>query len=591
MSIVVQKFGGTSLANSEKILAAARKSIAARQKDHQVVVVVSAMGRHTDRLVEMAREIAPEPPAREMDMLLATGEQVSVALMAMAIHSLGHRAISLTGAQIGIVTDSIHTKARIRSISTERVRMALDAGEIVIAAGFQGIDESANITTLGRGGSDTTAVALAAVLGAASCEIYTDVEGVYTADPRLVATARRLSQISYDEMLELATAGAGVMHNRSIEFAKKFHVPVHVRSSFSDQPGTMIVREPESRGQAVCGAAMTDDEARVTVLGVPDHPGAALAVFSKVAARKISLDMIVQNEAAEGRADISFTVAHEDLAETLRAVEQAVAELGAHGCDHDQDASKVSVVGLGMATRPGVAGTMFRALAEKGINIQMISTSQIKISVVVARAMAEEALRAVHEAFELRMPPAGHGGHRHPAATPLQLDAAKLVARLQRMDELIIEGIELDQSQCRITFPGLPNIPGLAAQTFDELAEAGVVVDMIVQSVSRGDRVSISLTVPRADLRRAIKAAKELTESLACAPPTHSPNVAKVSVFGVGMRSHTGVAARMFQALAAAGINVEMISTSEVCINVVVDGRHGEAALAALKTEFADEMV
>jgi aspartate kinase len=298
------------------------------------------------------------------------------------------------------------------------------------------------------------------------------------------------------------------------------------------------------------------------------------------------------------------------LAETLRAVEQAVAELGARGCDHDQDASKVSVVGLGMATRPGVAGTMFRALAEKGINIQMISTSQIKISVVVARAMAEEALRAVHEAFELRMPPAGHGGHRHhaaaplqldagqmgtvpffPPATPLQLDAAKLVARLQRMDELIIEGIELDQSQCRITFPGLPNIPGLAAQTFDELAEAGVVVDMIVQSVSRGDRVSISLTVPRADLRRAIKAAKELTESLACAPPTHSPNVAKVSVFGVGMRSHTGVAARMFQALAAAGINVEMISTSEVCINVVVDGRHGEAALAALRTEFAEAMV
>ena len=254
-------------------------------------------------------------------------------------------------------------------------------------------------------------------------------DGVYTADPRVVADARRLPQISYDEMLELATAGAGVMHNRSIEFAKKFHVPVHVRSSFSDQPGTMIVREPESRGQAVCGAAMTDDEARVTVLGVPDRPGAAWSVFSKVAARNIALDMIVQNEAAEGRADISFTVAHEDLPGTLRAVEQAVKELGAEGCDttgtprrvggaegcdHDQNASKISVVGLGMATRPGVAGMMFRALAEKGINIQMISTSQIKISVVVAREFAEEALRAVHEAFELRTPPAGHGGPSPP---------------------------------------------------------------------------------------------------------------------------------------------------------------------------------
>ena len=408
----------------------------------------------------------------------------------------------------------------------------------------------------------------------------------------MVADARRLTQISYDEMLELATAGAGVMHNRSIEFAKKFHVPVHVRSSFSDQPGTMIVREPESRGQAVCGAAMTDDEARVTVLGVPDHPGAAWTVFSKVAARNIALDMIVQNEAAEGRADISFTVAHEDLAETLRAVEQAVEELGAEGCDHDQNASKVSVVGLGMATRPGVAGMMFRALAEKGINIQMISTSQIKISVVVAREFAEEALRAVHEAFELRVLSADHGGHRHRAASPpAQPDAAKLVARLQRMDDLIIEGIELDQSQCRITFPGLPDIPGLAAQTFDELAEAGIVVDMIVQSIGRGNRVSISLTVPQGDLRRAIKAARELTEALGCAPPTHCPNVAKVSVFGVGMRSHTGVAARMFQALANAGINVEMISTSEVCVNVVVDGQHGQAALAALKAEFADAMV
>ncbi|MEN6449722.1 MAG: aspartate kinase [Thermoguttaceae bacterium] len=591
MSIVVQKFGGSSVADSAKILAAARKAIAAKQQGHQVVMVLSAMGRHTDRLVQMAREIETEPPAREMDMLLATGEQVSVALMAMAIHSLGHRAISLTGPQIGIVTDSIHTKARIRSISTDRIRKALDADQIVIAAGFQGMDESKNITTLGRGGSDTTAVALAAALGADACEIYTDVDGVYSADPRVVPDARRLPQISYDEMLELAMAGAGVMHNRSIEFAKKFDVPVHVRSSFSDQAGTMIVREPEFRGQAVCGAAMADDEARVTVLGVPHQPGVAWSVFSKVAKQSIALDMIVQNEAAGGRTDISFTVAHDDLPATLRAMDEAVKELGAEGMEHDQDTAKISVVGLGMATRPGVAGLMFRSLAERGINIHMISTSQIKISVLVAREFAEEALQAVHEAFELRSLPAGQTAHQPAVAASADPDTAKLVARLRRMDNLIIEGIELDESQARLTFPNLPDIPGLAAQTFDELAEAGIVVDMIVQSVGRGNRASISVTVHRDELRMAMKAATELTDALGCEPPTSNPAVAKLSIFGVGMRSHTGVASRIFQSLAKAGINVGMTNTSEVCVNVVVDGRQGQTALAALKAEFAEETI
>ena len=331
MSIIVQKFGGSSVADSQKILAAARKAIRAQKEGHQVVVVVSAMGDNTDLLIDLAKQITDQPPAREMDMLLSTGEQVSVALMAMAIHSLGHQAISMTGAQIGIVTDSTHTKARIQSISTDRIRAALDEGKIVIAAGFQGIDEAFNITTLGRGGSDTTAVALAAVLGAEACEIYTDVDGVYTTDPRVVPEARKVRQISYDEMLELATAGAGVMHNRSIEFAKKFSVPVHVRSSFSDNPGTMIVAEPESPGRAVCGAAMVKDEARVTVLGVPDRPGAAMTIFSKVAAKNIAMDMIVQNVADDSRADISFTVVRDDLPATLKAVEDAKQELGAEG--------------------------------------------------------------------------------------------------------------------------------------------------------------------------------------------------------------------------------------------------------------------
>src|SRR5688572_26498006 len=273
MPLIVQKFGGTSVADTQKILAAARKAIRAQQQGNQVVTVVSAMGQNTDILVDLAREISDRPNAREMDMLLSTGEQVSVALMAMAIHSLGAKAVSLTGAQIGIRTDSTHTKARIQSISTDRMRKLLDEGNIVIAAGFQGIDDDFNITTLGRGGSDTTAVALAAVLKADTCEIYTDVDGVYTTDPRLLPEARRVRQISYDEMLELASLGAGVMHSRSIEFGKKFHVPIHVRSSFTDIPGTMIVAEPEAPDQAVCGAALVKDEARITIEGVPDRPG------------------------------------------------------------------------------------------------------------------------------------------------------------------------------------------------------------------------------------------------------------------------------------------------------------------------------
>jgi aspartate kinase len=591
MPIIVQKFGGTSVADSKKILAAARKAIRAQKEGNQVVMVVSAMGKNTDALIDLAKQITEEPPAREMDMLLSTGEQVSVALMAMAIHSLGHKAISLTGAQIGIMTDSIHTKARIRSISTDRMHQALDEGNIVIAAGFQGIDESNNITTLGRGGSDTTAVALAAVLHAESCEIYTDVDGVYTTDPRIVPEARQVKQISYDEMLELATAGAGVMHNRSIEFAKKFNVPVHVRSSFSDNPGTMIVREPEAPNMPVCGAAMAKDEARITVLGVPDRPGAALSIFSKVATKNIALDMIVQNEAADGHADISFTVLRDDLPGTLRAVDDAVKELGAEGYTYDENVSKISVVGLGMATQPGVAGTMFRSLAEKGINIQMITTSEIKISVVVAREHAQEALRAVHEAFQLNVPPTdGKPQGDSAPATDAKTNAAALLARLQRMEKLIIDGIDLDESQARVSFVGLPDMPGLAAQTFDELAEAGIVVDMIVQSIGRENRANISVTVPRADLQRTIAAAADLAKSLGCPQPTHCEKVAKLSVFGVGMRSHTGLAARMFQSLAKAGINVDLINTSEVRVNVVLDARNGHKALAAMKHELADAM-
>ncbi len=592
MSIIVQKFGGTSVADSQKILAAARKAIRAQREGNQVVMVVSAMGKNTDTLVDLAGQITGSPPAREMDMLLSTGEQVSVALMAMAIDSLGHKAISMTGAQIGIKTDSAHMKARIHSIETDRMREALAAGKIIIAAGFQGIDEAFNITTLGRGGSDTTAVALAAGLGADACEIYTDVDGIYTTDPRIVPEARRVTRISYDEMLELASAGAGVMHNRSIEFAKKFGVPVHVRSSFSDTPGTMIVDQPESRELPVCGAAMSRMEARVTVPGVPDRPGAAMTVFSKIAERNIGMDMIVQNIAAEGHADISFTVMRDELPATIKAVEEAVRELGAEGHDCDDEVSKISVVGVGMATQSGVAQTMFRALAEKGINIMMITTSEIKISVLVERKYAPEALRAVHDAFGLDREPPRIDPDRSTTHERLEEDAtADLVARLESMENLFIEDVWLDTSQARVTMPGVEDVPGLAARVFDEIGEAGIVVDMIVQSTGHQGHANISFTVRQTDLEKCLALTGELAKSLHCPPPTNSPKVAKLSVFGVGMKSHTDVASRMFRSLAAAGINVDMISTSEVRVNVVVDGEQGEEALKVLAEEFEDVMV
>jgi aspartate kinase len=534
-----------------------------------------------------------------MDMLLSTGEQVSVALMAMAIESLGCKAISFTGAQIGIRTDSTHTKARIHSISTDRMREALDAGKIVIAAGFQGIDQDNNITTLGRGGSDTTAVALAAVLGADACEIYTDVDGVYTTDPRQLPEARRMKQVSYDEMLELASLGAGVMHSRSIEFAKKFSAPIHVRNSFSDQTGTIICDQPESPNQAVSGATLVKNEARVTLLGVPDKPGTSLALFSKIAAKKISVDMIVQNVGAEAKADISFTVPKDELPTTLKAVEQVAAELGAEGFSQDDSVSKISVVGVGMATQTGVAQQMFRALADAKVNMLMITTSEIKISALVSRDQAATALRAVHRVFELDKAPKAlgdNGAGSEPARSHTANDIVaklkgKIVDRLHGMEDLTIDDIQLDETQARVTISGLPDQPGLAAEVFERIAAGSIFVDMIVQSLGRAGHANLSFTVPQSHLDKAIQVSKEAATKLGCGPVTSSPRVAKLSVSGIGMRSHTDVAIRMFRSLAAAGINIEMINTSEVRVNVVVDGAAGQKGMECLKQAFADARV
>jgi aspartate kinase len=589
MPLIVQKFGGSSVANPEKILRAARRAIRAQQEGSQVVMVVSAMGDTTDDLLDLAAKITDKPPAREMDMLLSTGEQVSVALMAIAIHSLGHKAVSLTGAQIGVKTDASYRKARIKSIETTRLKKSLDEGNIVIAAGFQGIDDDFNITTLGRGGSDTTAVALAAVLRADACEIYTDVDGVYTTDPRVVPEARRVSRISYDEMLELASLGAGVMHSRSIEFGKKFDVPIHVRTSFTDSNGTMIVSEPERPDLPVSGAAITKDEARITVEGVPDRPGMSLEIFSRVAGKNISVDMIVQNIGESGKADISFTVPQNELATALEAVNEAARVVGAEKVTSDANVAKISVVGLGMAKQTGVAQKMFRALADAGINIQMITTSEIKISVLVNRERSAEALRIVHHAFALDQQPAapvppwtGHAGTS---------DAAAVVARLQsmNMEELTIDDVALDSSQARVTISGVPDKPGIAAKVFEDVAAAGIFVDMIVQSFpSPGGAATLSFTVPQNQLTKSVEAAKRIAQSLGCQHVSSSPIIAKLSVSGVGLRTHVGVAIRMFRALAEAGINMEMINTSEVRVNVVVEGTAGERGVKQLQAAFAD---
>jgi aspartate kinase len=590
MSLIVQKFGGSSVANAQKILAAARKAILAQNAGNQVVMVVSAMGDHTDDLIDLANGITDKPSAREMDMLLSTGEQVSVALVAMGIQSLGYKAVSLTGAQIGIKTDSVHSKARIRSISTERMKRLLDDGNIVVAAGFQGIDDDFNITTLGRGGSDTTAVALAAVLKADACEIYTDVDGVYTTDPRLLPEARRMSRISYDEMLELASLGAGVMHNRSIEFGKKFGVAIHVRNSASDVPGTMIVEQAEQPDKAVSGAALTKSEALITIADVPDRPGSSYEIFSRIAAKNITVDMIVQNHGQDGKADISFTVPKNELSFTLEALQEVSAKISAGTVTSNDKVAKVSVVGLGMAQQTGVADKMFRALAEAGINIYMISTSEIKISVLVDSEVAQQALRVVHGVFELQN---GPGAMSPVAAHKNGVDAAAVAEALQRanMEDLTIDDVTLDQSQASVTIVGVPNTPGIAAKVFDTIAAAGVFVDMIVQSMGDASgRAVLSFTVPQAKLQEALKAAQNVANSLNCLGVQSQTKVAKLSVSGVGLRSHTGVAIRIYKALSEAGINVDMVNTSEVRVNVVVEGAKGEAGLKALQTAFADAL-
>ncbi len=402
MTVVVQKFGGTSVADPERLTRVARRVVATAETGVQVCVVVSAMGSTTDELIDLAGQVSDLPHPRELDMLLTAGERISMALLSMAINDLGRDAVSFTGSQAGIVTDTRHGKARIVELRAQRVLDALAEGRIAIVAGFQGVSTTSDVTTLGRGGSDTTAVALAAGLGAEACEIYTDVEGVYTADPRIVPSARKLAAVSYEEMLELAASGAKVLALRAVEYARNHGVPIHVRSSFAEVEGTWVVKEDDVLEQAIIsGIASDTGEAKVTILGVPDRPGIAGRVFRPLADAGIHIDMIVQNVSAAGHTDISFTLPTTDLPLAEPILERLAAQVEAAGFTCDEDVGKVTLVGAGMRSHPGVAAGMFESLAEAGINIEIISTSPIRISCVVRTADLERAVRVLHEHFQL----------------------------------------------------------------------------------------------------------------------------------------------------------------------------------------------
>ncbi|MFH1248134.1 MAG: aspartate kinase [Candidatus Omnitrophota bacterium] len=400
--LIVQKFGGSSLANVERIQNVAKRVVSYKHKGHDLVVVVSALGDTTDELIKLANKISIHPSEREMDMLMSTGEQISVSLLAIAIHELGCEAISFTGAQVGIITDKNHTKARIIKINADRIRQELKSGKIVIVAGFQGITLDENITTLGRGGSDLTAVALAKELDASECEIFTDVEGIYTTDPRIEPKAKKIREITFDEMLEMASLGAQVMQPRSIEVAKKFNVPIHVRSSFNTNTGTMIVKETKKMEEAlITGITLNINQAKITICDVPDRPGLAAKIFGELAGGGINVDMIVQNVSHTRKTDISFTIPKTDLAKTIKLAKKAAGNIEAGEVLKDEDIARIAVIGVGMKSHQGVAAKMFSTLANNKINIEMISTSDISISCIIQKKFAELAVKELHKKFNL----------------------------------------------------------------------------------------------------------------------------------------------------------------------------------------------
>ncbi|MDJ1171929.1 aspartate kinase [Roseofilum sp. BLCC_M154] len=594
MALIVQKYGGTSVGTVDRIQAVAKRVKQTVSAGNSVVVVVSAMGKTTDGLVKLASEISANPCRREMDMLLSTGEQVSIALLSMALKEIHQPAISLTGAQVGIVTESNqHTRARILNINPQRIERHLGEGQVVIVAGFQGIALSddtdseipdVEITTLGRGGSDTSAVALAAALKANVCEIYTDVPGILTADPRLIPDAQLMSEITSDEMLELASLGAKVLHPRAVEIARNYGIPLVVKSSWTDDPGTKVTSpKPFPRPleglelvRPVDAVEFDTDQAKVSLLRVPDRPGVAAQLFGEIGDQNLDVDLIIQSIHEGQTNDIAFTVTTDSL-KRAEAVANAILPILSQGSSLntaevmvEDNIAKISIAGAGMIGRPGVAAQMFTALSTGGVNILMISTSEVKVSCVVAATDCDRAVAILCQTFDV----------------PVQ--TAKAIASSSQPP---VRGVALDLKQARLALRHVPDRPGTAAQLFQLLAKHNISVDMIIQSqrcrVINGIYTrDIAFTVAQADAQAARTLLEKLTTEWGSSEVVVDEAIAKVSAVGTGMINHPGVAAMMFAALSKEGINIQMIATSEIKVSCVVDQDSGVKALQAIHAAF-----
>lgn len=588
MALIVQKYGGTSVGTAERIQAVAQRVSKTVRDGNTVVVVVSAMGKTTDDLVNLAHEISSHPSRREMDMLLSTGEQISIALLSMALQEIGQPAISLTGAQVGIVTEAEHSRARILEIKPDRINQYLEQGMVVVVAGFQGVSslENWDITTLGRGGSDTSAVALAAALQAYYCEIYTDVPGILTTDPRLVPEAQLMAEITCDEMLELASLGAKVLHPRAVEIARNFGVPLVVRSSWSDEPGTKVV-PPPSRPRSLVGLEITKavdaveydpDQAKVSLLRVPDCPGIAAKLFGEIAHQGIDVDLIIQSIHEGNSNDIAFTVVKKVLGKAEAVAEAIAPALRSHPSQTqeaevlvEKRVAKVAIAGAGMIGRPGIAAKMFKTLADVDVNIEMIATSEVKVSCVIDEAEADRAIGALSQAFGISL-----------AVNTTIKGTANLPP---------VRGVAIDQNQAQIAIRHVPDKPGMAAKIFMKLAEHNISVDMIIQSqrcriINQQPTRDIAFIIAQADIHTTQAVLEKLAQQIGSQEVVVNPDIAKVSIVGAGMAGQPGVAAKFFDALAKEGINIEMIATSEIKISCVVPKSEGVRAVKVVHDAF-----
>jgi aspartate kinase len=586
MALIVQKYGGTSVGTVERIQAVVKRVIRTVKEGNSVVMVVSAMGKSTDGLVKLATEISENPSRREMDMLLATGEQVSMALVSMALQEAGQPAISLTGAQVGIITEANHTRARILNIQTARLKKHLSEGKVIVVAGFQGVSntEDLEITTLGRGGSDTSAVALAAALKADFCEIYTDVPGILTTDPRLVPEAQLMDEITSDEMLELASLGAKVLHPRAVEIAKNYGIPLVVRSSWTDEPGTWVkspIPQPRSiegleLARPVDGVEWDTDQAKIALLHVPDRPGVASRLFSDIASHQIDVDLIIQSIHDGNSNDIAFTVTKDSLSRAESVASTILPALGASDDSTvviDTDIAKVSISGAGMIGRPGVAAQIFSALADAGVNIRMISTSEVKVSCVVDAALCDVAVATLRKQFALENVP------------------QSVTKKRSATNDKPVRGVALDLKQAQLAIRHVPDRPGMAARIFSLLADNNISVDMIIQSqrcrsINEIMTRDIAFTVAQMDAMEARRILKTVQADMEFGDVVVDEAIAKVSIVGSGMVDHPGTAAKMFDALFHHGINIQMIATSEIKVSCIVTEKDAIEALRAIHEAF-----